>query len=232
MASQQDLLLAILAMDAYSQGYLPGMTINSSTWARGSIGAASYVTDDPDINTSFYAVEYKLSDGMTVISYRGTRFDGIIGPDLTAVLSGWSSSLGFSTASEAQEALTFYNQVVARVGGPDNVILTGHSLGGGLAGFVADLNGVQADVFDNIPFGAAVYAETDDSSYTLPLSSHYVTQFVTLGEVATGLRSAEFEVASPVIGPVGALYGLYLDNALNVNGTATPHGVRGGDRRN
>jgi hypothetical protein len=131
------------------------------------------------------------------------------------VLSGWSSSLGFSTASEAQEALTFYNQVVARVGGPDNVILTGHSLGGGLAGFVADLNGVQADVFDNIPFGAAVYAETDDSSYTLPLSSHYVTQFVTLGEVATGLRSAEFEVASPVIGPVGALYGLYLDNALN-----------------
>ncbi|MDR3423679.1 MAG: DUF2974 domain-containing protein, partial [Alphaproteobacteria bacterium] len=215
MASQQDLLLAILSMDAYNRGTdSPGMAIASPTWQGGVTGTATAFSPEAK-NSGFFAVSYHLSNGLTVISYRGTKGDGIIGPNATEIRTGWFLSLGFNTASQPQQALAYYNQIVSGAGGPANVILTGHSLGGGLAGFVADLYGVQADVFDNIPFGDAVVEESlSNSSLSLPLSSHTVSQFTVAGEIASYLRGYSLVAA---LGSVKSAYGAYLDNSTSSN---------------
>ncbi len=97
------------------------------------------------------------------------------------ILNGWSISLGFGQASQAKAALDFYTEVEAQlaggVGGQD-IILTGHSLGGGLAAFVSALTGTPAEVFNNIPFGSGVVAQ---------ILSHDISQGMTLPQfVFTG----------------------------------------------
>jgi hypothetical protein len=170
MATSQDVVLAILALDVYNEDYSPGMTLPNKT----SIDGATIVGTDGDTiaqQSSFYAVAYNW-DGETVISYRGTRADGLIGPDSGDILYGWTVSAGYAQASQAQLALQFYNKITS----PDaaNVILTGHSLGGALAGFVADVEGEPADIFDNMAFGSAVvaeageYAQSQGLALTLP----------------------------------------------------------------
>lgn len=163
MANEQDVELAILSLDAYNRNYLPGMQVDYNA----PIGGATFIADDAVQSASFYAAEYKLDSdlgGQTVIAYRGTRFDGanFTLPDAGDVMNGWTLSFGYAQASQAQLAMQFYTDVtgaqVAFGQAPGNVILTGHSLGGGLAGFVADLTGLPADVFNNIPFGSSTVA--------------------------------------------------------------------------
>jgi hypothetical protein len=216
MATQRDLFLAVLALDAYNRGYGPGMNFSGDSSLAGTqIGDATILAatnDDLSKAASFYAIAYSWDDDV-IISYRGTRFPGA--PDKGDVLNGWSLSSGFGGASQAQMALKFYTQVQAQfaggVGGQD-ITLTGHSLGGGLAGFVSDLTGAKSDVFNNIPFGTGVVAQivSHDRSQGLlfpafallgydpifggnyekvPSSSAAVRQFITAGEVATGLRA-------------------------------------------
>ena len=214
--TEADLFLAILALDAYNRGYGPGMTFQGSSDAPGTqIGDATVevATDDSESqNAGFYAVAYEWQ-GEFVISYRGTRFPS--GPDWKDVVNGWTLSGGFSNATQAQMAFDFYTNVQLNFAGGVNgeqIELTGHSLGGGLAGFVADLTGAQAKVYNNIPFGTAVVAEVvshdlsqgmssplfaflgydpvSGRSYeTLPSSSANVQQFITTGEIATLLRA-------------------------------------------
>ncbi|MFK0691159.1 calcium-binding protein [Mesorhizobium sp. IMUNJ 23033] len=214
MATQTDLFLAILALDAYNRGYNPGMTFAGSSAAPGTaIGDATIAVALPNASTGFYAVAYQW-DGETVISYRGTTFDGL--PNWRDVLFGWTLSAGLGQASQAQQALNFYAYVeqnfAGGVGGQD-IQLTGHSLGGGLAGFVSDIVGASADVFNNMPFGTGVVAQivsldraqgmtspafvfsghdpmTGNNYEALPSSSAGVRQFITYGEVATGPRAS------------------------------------------
>lgn len=137
MATQGDLFLAILALDAYNRGYNPGMTFTGYSDVAGTqIGDATIVGGSADASSGFYAVAYSW-EGETVISYRGTTFPGL--PDWRDVLYGWSVSLGFGQASQAQKALDFYTNVQSHIAGGVGgqvIQLTGHSLGGGLAGFV------------------------------------------------------------------------------------------------
>ena len=51
-------------------------------------------------------------------------------------------------------AIEFYRSLIGQNVDPRsaNIELTGHSLGGGLAGFVASLYGKNAVMFDNMPF--------------------------------------------------------------------------------
>ena len=98
-------------------------------------------------DANFHAVAYQDSSGGIVISYRGT--DDPVG-DLA---TGWATGAGYSTV-QARLAAEFYYQVKAAY--PDATIsLTGHSLGGGLAGLMAKLAGSVAYTFDNMPFELA-----------------------------------------------------------------------------
>jgi len=124
---KRDLLLALLAMDSYSQGYEEGLTHGSKT-----IGSATLKDRPEGISISnwqsagFYAAAYELP-GETVISFRGT--DRAID-----VLTGWPVGAGASFyGTQALLALQFYEAVVGKsynAGPADKVTLTGHSLGG------------------------------------------------------------------------------------------------------
>ncbi|MGO9005582.1 MAG: hypothetical protein ACLQIQ_20410 [Beijerinckiaceae bacterium] len=135
MATQADLFLAILALDACNRGYNPGMIFNGSSDAVGTqIGDATILQDtNADAAAqaaTFYAIAYNW-EGETVISYRGTTNPVSLG----TILTGWSLGIGFAAASQAQMALQFYAQVESKTGGAaggQTIELTGHSLGGGL----------------------------------------------------------------------------------------------------
>ena len=147
MSISNDLFLSILAMDSYNQGYGVGVEHGKTT-----IGTATIRTDservfrDPnagegDISAAqsagFYALAYDIGAdgpeglaGTTVISYRGT--------DTSLDHStGWSVGAGnIDDWTQAPLALEFYTAVTGqstRDGPASNVILTGHSLGGGRA---------------------------------------------------------------------------------------------------
>jgi hypothetical protein len=140
MPISNELFLAILAMDAYNRGYNSGMG-NRNTGLEGTQLGNAMILRDVDLPqgseaSSFFAQAYYWN-GTTVISYRGTDNFSIdqptgygIGfgrPAGVAGASGW-----FNNSFQGELALEFYNQVAAHVTTTD-VLLTGHSLGGGLA---------------------------------------------------------------------------------------------------
>jgi hypothetical protein len=77
--TQQDVLLALLSYDAYSRGvnaqlqYKPGValatTIGTATWQIVSDNRLPGAT-----SVGFSASQYTLTNGKTVIAYRGTDF--------------------------------------------------------------------------------------------------------------------------------------------------------------
>jgi pimeloyl-ACP methyl ester carboxylesterase len=114
---------ALLAMDSYNRGG-DGLNLGTQSIGNFSIGASSGVG-------GFFAQAY-TNGGETVISYRGTDGYG-------DALTGWPQGLGFLTP-QAQQAAAFYQQVNGNSISPNsNITLVGHSLGGGLAGFVASI---------------------------------------------------------------------------------------------
>ena len=158
MALSNQLFLSILAMDAYNRGYDPGLEVAGGL-GDATVGADSAILgNDVDISAGFFAQSYFWNDNM-IISYRGT--DSAI--DLW---TGWTVGLGFPATSQATLAIEFYEEITGNSvfeGESENVQLTGHSLGGGLAGFVSTLSGTAGTGFDHMPFGiaaaAAFYAE-------------------------------------------------------------------------
>ena len=167
--TDQLLMTAILSMDAYNEGYglnngpgptviLPGMGANGTVTQIGSA-----VIDQngilSDAATGFYGITYTWN-GQTIIDFRGTDNPS---PSLTTlgdILGGWVTGAGI-IGGQALDAETLYQEVTGQsIFGPtdSNVILTGHSLGGGLAGLIGSLTGDQADVFDNMPYAASAVA--------------------------------------------------------------------------
>jgi hypothetical protein len=72
MAISPDLFLAILSMDAYNRGYNPGLVLDPNV---NQIGNAILGIADNSAQAQaagFFAQAYTLSNGQTVISYRGT----------------------------------------------------------------------------------------------------------------------------------------------------------------
>lgn len=167
--TSQDVLLALLALDSYSRGKNAQILEKTGQFLATTIGSANWnvVSDTllPDsISTGFSASKYTLMDGTSVIAYRGTDFTSNIGVALD--IAAWFSSfgvLGDSAGVKLQPyyAQQFYERVTGRLLFPDgggsgtpgsNVIITGHSLGGSLAGYVASLSHDQAVIFNEIPY--------------------------------------------------------------------------------
>ena len=146
MSISKELFLAILSMDAYNRNYgagisLPGDRVGNATISKDS----EKVFADPDAPegtptaaqaAGFYAIAYTIGAGVEgiapgtiVISYRGTD-------DLRDAWNDFQLATGGALNSVPEQTLLageFYRAVRAQ--NPDaNIVLTGHSLGGALAG--------------------------------------------------------------------------------------------------
>lgn len=183
---QDDLFRAILAMDSYNHGAVRSISFTNE-WT--SVGNATIIANSNLPNNGFdeasIATATQLGFGATayswtaqqpdsdetftrkVISYRGTDLASTGLPYFNDVWNGWSvgaGDVGFAGPSQATLARQFFNSVFR----PDpneivvtaNIELVGHSLGGGLAGFVASKLGGTAYIYDHMPFGLAAWAQT------------------------------------------------------------------------
>ncbi|MGM0740843.1 MAG: calcium-binding protein, partial [Pseudomonadota bacterium] len=166
-------------MDSYNQGYGVGVEHGKTKIGTATIGTDSErVFRDPnagegDISAAqsagFYALAYDIGGdgpeglaGKTVISFRGT--------DTSLDHStGWSVGAGnIDDWTQAPLALEFYTAATGqsyRDGEARDVLLTGHSLGGGLAGFVSALSGTEGVGFDHMTFGAAALMQVYQDSF-------------------------------------------------------------------
>lgn len=180
------LMNAILSMDAYNRGYGASIRFgnnpgdnNYSLDTNGiQIGTATIIRNKGDAsaeNISFYALAYDYN-GETIIAYRGTdSLFGDVGHFFLNgdVRNGFDIGAGDATNSpQGNMAIQFYNTIIDEVYGISadphssalNVSLTGHSLGGGLAGYVADLYVQSGTVFDNMAFEHAASLEYTKAS--------------------------------------------------------------------
>jgi hypothetical protein len=100
-----DLIYAILAMDSYNRGYGSGITDLGTSGATAKVGGWSILTTatdelDGSFTAGFYAIAYKnATTGETVISYRGTDFNGSLSHPLQDPIRGGSDLLnGYGVA--------------------------------------------------------------------------------------------------------------------------------------
>ena len=158
MAISNTLFSAVLAMDAYNRGYnakVPGLSDAAGTGLGNAIVADSEGGNAAQA-VGFYAIAYTW--GLrTVIAYRGTDNLNIL-DGANDIRNGWVMGAGVA-ARQAPFAEQFYQRVINQTSpfanAPGNLLLTGHSLGGGLAGYIASLSGGQAIIFDAMPYAAA-----------------------------------------------------------------------------
>ena len=131
---------ALFAMDVYRRG--PGQNLPTVPGVT-KFNDATIIAQDGSL-TGFYSVAYDVGDKI-VISYRGT--DSILNDGPT----GWLGAVGLWYAPQNLQAISFYHQIRdLKLDKP--IMLTGHSLGGGLAGFVSNITGEEAYVFDNMTY--------------------------------------------------------------------------------
>lgn len=130
---------AILAMDSYNRGYGAGILLPSTIGTQiGDVTISATRGQSDAEGIGFYAIAYNYSGG-TIISFRGTdnTVPTIENPIPDDIYHGWPLGGGNTNSEQGRMAIEFY-QAVAGSGNwmSANISLTGHSLGGGLAGYV------------------------------------------------------------------------------------------------
>jgi hypothetical protein len=201
-----ELFTAVLAMDSYNQG--PQAAVPN---VGSQIGDATLGTISSDPAAGFFATSYQWN-GQIVVSYRGTVLSGYTG--LADILFGWTAGAGILTPQVA-DAISFYDTATGSPitsGTQANVVLTGHSLGGGLAGLVGALTGDTAQIYDSMPFGAAA------TLYFLDYNAAALT-----ANAVTGVANFLAQLLDGGSAPFGSVPYLPLPNASNV----TLHSVSG-----
>jgi Ca2+-binding RTX toxin-like protein len=208
------LINAILSMDAYNRGY--GAAI-SGLDPVGKIGNVSILTFPDSVRTGwegagFYAIAYKFNnvivDGVTIsgqkrIAYRGTD------EPLRDAANGYGLGLGYPDSPQTLLAVDFYKAVAGKTAGVQNnpfianIVTTGHSLGGGLAGYVAAIYGKSSEIYDTMSFqlGTANAFLLSDTGADLALRSRLygnyapppinvskITASETIGQIIEGVQ--------------------------------------------
>ncbi len=98
----------------------------------------------------FQAYLYQGSDGTYYLAFRGTELK-----DFRDIMTDGRQGVGLSD-SQYQQAFLLAERVKATLGPGDRLILTGHSLGGGLASYAAIRLGLEAIVFNPASVHASV----------------------------------------------------------------------------
>lgn len=181
-----DLYKAILAMDSYNRGYGASIDlriknsqgnyitdsdtiyVDSTGTHNAKIGNATVSVTKGQLDAQaigFYGIAYTLGSEK-IIAYRGTDFptgDSTLGIG-SDILNGYGTGLGHESTLQSDMAIGFYKDVAGIGTDPRlaNISLTGHSLGGGLAGYVGSLYGKTGVLFDNMAFEDAA-----DLEYTM-----------------------------------------------------------------
>ena len=197
------LINAILAMDVYDRGVNPGLVVSFNT-----IGDYQVITNSVEGTGSFHAASYQLVGDPTtrILAYRGT--------DQLSDVLGWLGGAGVVGApTQFPQAEAYFKQW----GTTAHVSLTGHSLGGGLAGYIAAVNNKTAYTFDAMPFEFAAEGRYEQihgffGELTSNAASRYddIHMVSTAGEVLSTVRAlappVETIAAVAQFGPVtGAL---------------------------
>jgi hypothetical protein len=186
---------AILSMDSYNRGYNAGIDLKQ-------VLGLLVPSDDPDIligdvkvleadcaasaqHDGFYAIAYQYSNGPVTIAYRGTDqfVSGLdvyggetIGGDIPNAYGIGAGTID-AFASQGVDALNFYQAAVSALNVPANqlapVTLTGHSLGGGLAGYVAAITNQSANIFESMAYQQAAKATTGNTNLSFTSINAY-----------------------------------------------------------
>lgn len=111
---------------------------------------ANEITHTYNASSGFEASAYSY-DGKITIAFAGTNTD-----EWQDLWNNGNLGLG-SLSAQAIEAAKFYLDIKAQYG--DNIVFTGHSLGGGLASLMAVFFNRPATTFDEAPFRLAATQE-------------------------------------------------------------------------
>ena len=112
-----------------------------------------------DRNTGLYLEVWTVGT-QTIVAFRGTDFGASDFRDWTS--GNVPLGTGFTSAGQLVSAIAFVDSLKAQLGAAfANVVFTGHSLGGGLAGLMAAKYGNEAYVFAPAPFKKT----SDDSTF-------------------------------------------------------------------
>jgi hypothetical protein len=166
MPISTNLMTAILSMDAYNRGYGEGILgLGGSGSQIGNATMLNVALPNGSTAAGFYASAYSWN-GKTIISYRGTNADSIEAA-AADIENGWITGLGFASTQSAM-AGAFYTAVTGLnlSTASASTILTGHSLGGGLAGYISALTGTTGIGFDHMPFGIRAYLDDTNPAFS------------------------------------------------------------------
>ncbi|PZO81754.1 MAG: hypothetical protein DI626_10535, partial [Micavibrio aeruginosavorus] len=170
---------AILSMDSYNRGYGAAVLLSGNQIGNyqisgnsSSLGQAIFNGQlvDRDEIIGFHATSYSYN-GATIISFRGTDQMSLIPNPYTDldVAHGWSLGAGNIASEQGKMAIEYYQHVAGANANLQtaNIALTGHSLGGGLAGYIGAIYGKSASIYDSMDYTQAAlkvwqYATTSD----------------------------------------------------------------------
>ena len=230
----KDLLLAILALDAYNRGYGAGIS-DLSQKSETKVGPARIITNaEKELgegeaqSAGFYAIAYELDKaveglpkGSVIISYRGTDDYGVFSLD-NDIWGGWSFGGGWPISDQLDLAEKFYEAVFPGKNtfeGKNGPIFTGHSLGGGLAGYMASLTHSKALVFDHEPFALVTVLRWLNELYKRGVTNVYEA----IG-ILKNRSSSTLGIAFPEFSSIEAIYvdGEVLEPVRKHVATVTP----------
>jgi Ca2+-binding RTX toxin-like protein len=154
-----DPVYAVLSAMAYEKGrndknLLTLLRPNGAFSLSGPGGLTRWQYDPTGFEASAFAYNGKI-----VIAYAGTLIDGLTGsiPDNRA-----NALLGLGIADiQLKQAAEFYTRIKQAYG--DNIVFTGHSLGGGLAALMGVFFDKPAYTFDPAPFRLAATKQVSTS---------------------------------------------------------------------
>lgn len=174
MYSNTQIMTAVLALDVYNRGDMPKVDVTPVVDATHSgLGFYKLSKAEPDQTArdkGMFAAFYVSSnvDYNDVISYRGTdvnhhgatwsQYLAELGATLSDFAYGFGLGAGNPFSTQAMDAIRYFEKVTNTSYSYDhpNIIdhltITGQSLGGGLAGYVASITGNNGLIFQNMPY--------------------------------------------------------------------------------